>query len=280
MTDATIAANDTPRSAFSVLQRRATLVIVAVLLALAALSWWRTVGNAHDMSGMVQGFAQVGRDMPFDMSVGLFMGMWVAMMVAMMFPTIAPIVLLHRMVVRRRGEGALPTVAFGAGYLVIWSLVGLVPLAALLEFRHVAEGSTWLTRAGGVVLVAAGLYQFTGWKSACLKACRSPLSFLMTHDFGTGPGGAFRTGVSHGLYCLGCCWALMAVLFVVGLMNLAWMAGIAIVFLAEKNWRRGAGLTLVIGVAVTALGVAVLAHPALLSTVSGSAGASMPGPMG
>src|SRR5205823_2441919 len=213
-----------------------------VLIALAAVSWWRTVGNSADMKSMVQGIAQVGREMPFDMSASLFLGMWVAMMVAMMFPTIAPIVLLHRAVVRRRGEGAVPTVAFGLGYLVVWTVIGFIPLGILVGFRHVANESTWVGRAGGAVLLIAGLYQFTGWKAACLKACRSPLSFLMTHDFGSGPRRAFRVGVSHGAYCLGCCWALMAVLFVVGLMNLAWMAGIAIIFLAEKNWHRGVGL--------------------------------------
>src|SRR5947208_1520452 len=90
----------------------------------------------------------------------------------------------------------------------------------------------------------------------------------MTHDFGSGLRGAYREGVSHGLYCLGCCWALMAVLFVVGLMNLAWMAGVAIVFLAEKNWRRGVGLTYIVGAAIAFLGIAVMVHPALLTTVA------------
>jgi predicted metal-binding membrane protein len=272
---------DTPRSAFGVLQRRFTVAIVGALLLLAALSWWNTVGQSHDMSSMVQGIAQVGRDMPFDMSVGLFMTMWVAMMVAMMFPTIAPVVLLHRLVVKRRGEGTVPTVAFVGGYLLVWAAIGLIPLAALVGFRHVAHESAWVARAGGGVLVIAGLYQFTPWKTVCLKACRTPLSFLMTHDFGTGPTGAFRVGVSHGLYCLGCCWALMAVLFVVGLMNLAWMAGIAIVFLAEKNWRRGVGLTQIVGVGVLVLGLIVIAHPALLTTVShttSGGGSMMMGP--
>jgi len=268
MTDVLTPEVDTPRSAFGVLQRRFTVAIVGALVALAALSWWSTVGRAHGMSSMVQGIAQVGRDMPFDMSVGLFMTMWVAMMVAMMFPTIAPIVLLQRMVVKRRGGGVTPTVAFVGGYLIIWSVIGLIPLAALVGFRHVASESAWVARAGGGVLVIAGLYQFTPWKLTCLKACRSPLSFLMTHDFGSGPTGALRVGMSHGLYCLGCCWALMAVLFVVGLMNLAWMAGIAIVFLAEKNWRHGVGLTQIVGVGLIMLGLIVIVHPALLTTVA------------
>jgi predicted metal-binding membrane protein len=260
-------AEDTPRSAYSVLEWRATLATVAVLLTLAGLSWWHTLGNVRDMSSMVQGFAHVGTAMPFDMSVAVFMAMWVTMMVAMMFPTIAPIVLLHRMVMRRRGAGVAPTAAFASGYLAIWVAVGFVPLAMLVGFRHVADGSTWVPRAGGIVLVLAGLYQFTRWKDACLRACRTPLSFLMTHDFGAGPAGAFRVGVSHGLYCLGCCWALMAVLFVVGLMNLAWMAAIAVVFLAEKNWRHGVGLTKLAGAAVVGFGVVVLVHPSLLDSV-------------
>jgi predicted metal-binding membrane protein len=259
---------DTPRLAYRALERRATLTTVGILLALAALAWWSTLGNAHDMAGMVQGFAHVGVAMPFDMSTALFMSMWITMMVAMMFPTIAPIVLLHRMVVRRRGQGALPTVAFAGGYLVVWAAVGLVPLAVLVGFRQVSDGSSWVDRAGAAVLLVAGAYQFTRWKETCLRACRTPLTFLATHDFGSGAWGAFRAGVSHGLYCLGCCWALMAVLFVVGLMNLAWMAAIAVVFLAEKNWRHGVVLTKVVGVALLAFGLVVLAHPSVLSSVT------------
>lgn len=262
------AASDTPRAAYGVLERRATLATVGVLVGLAALSWWSTVDRSDDMSSMVQGLADVGRAMPFDMGAAVFLSMWVTMMVAMMFPTIAPIVLLHRMVVRRRGEGVTSTVAFGAGYLVVWSLVGLVPLAVLVAFRDVADGATWAPRAAGIVLLAAGAYQFTAWKETCLRACRTPLNFLMTHDFGGGAVGAMRVGLAHGLFCVGCCWALMAVLFVVGLMNLAWMAAIAVVFLAEKHWRHGVALTKVAGVAVLCFGIAVLVDPSLVTPTS------------
>jgi predicted metal-binding membrane protein len=224
---------------------------------------------------MLTGLADVRSGMPFDMTAPVFLAMWTTMMVAMMFPTIAPIVLLHRLVVRRRGEGALPTVGFTGGYLIVWTIVGLIPLAALVGFRSVADDAAWVGRAGGAVLVLAGVYQFTRWKETCQRACRSPLTFLATHDFGRGPVGALRTGMSHGLYCLGCCWALMAVLFVVGLMNLAWMAAIAAVFLAEKHWRRGAALTKVVGTAVATLGVAVLVHPTLLGWVAPMHGAAM-----
>jgi predicted metal-binding membrane protein len=259
---------DTPRSAYRVLERRATLATVAVLLALAGVAWWSTVSNARDMASMAQGFTHVGGMMPFDVSAGVFLAMWTTMMVAMMFPTIAPIVLLHRLVVRRRLQGPWPTVAFVSGYLTVWTAAGVLPLSVLVGFRHVAQGSVWVDRAGGAVLVLAGVYQFTRWKQACQRACRTPLTFLATHNFGSGSLGAFRTGASHGIYCLGCCWALMAVLFVVGLMNLTWMAVIAAIFLAEKNWRHGVGLTKVVGTGVVAFGVAVLVSPSLLGSVA------------
>jgi predicted metal-binding membrane protein len=271
---ASTATGDTPRSAYRVLELRATLLTVAVLLGFAAAAWWMTLGNAREMSSMVQGFASVGGAMPFDIGAVVFLGMWTTMTVAMMFPTVAPIVLLHRMVLRRRGEGPALTVAFVAGYLLIWTVSGAVPLAVLVGFRHLSQDSTWIVRAGGVVLVLAGAYQFTRWKETCARACRSPLTFLATHNFGSGPLGVLRTGLSHGLYCLGCCWALMAVLLVVGLMNLTWMAGIAVIFLAEKHWRRGAVLASAVGVVLVCLGLGVLAHPPLLAAVATAPAAS------
>ena len=253
---------------------RGTLVgTVAVLLGLAAVSWWLTVDHARSMSAMVGGLADVGRAMPFDMSAALFMSMWITMMVAMMFPTVAPIVALHRMVMRRRGAGLARTIVFGLGYLAVWASLGVVPLLLLYGFRSVTEPSAGIGRVAGAVLILAGAYQFSRWKDTCLRACRSPLTFLATHDFGAGIAGAFRVGVAHGLYCAGCCWALMGVLFVVGLMNLTWMAVIAAIFLAEKTWRHGVALTKVVGVAVLLLGLTEVVRPSLvseLSTVSGS----------
>ena len=277
MTDVALprAGPDTPRTAYRVLERRATLATVALLFALAGLAWWETVHRSAGMSSMVQGFTHVGTAMPFDMSAPTFLGMWTAMMVAMMFPTVAPIVLLHRLVVRRRQQSSWRTTVFGLGYIAVWAAVGLVPLGVLLGFRHASDGSTWVLRGGGAVLVLAGAYQFTRWKDVCQRACRSPLTFLATHDFGRGVLGTFRTGVSHGLYCFGCCWALMAVLFVVGLMNLAWMAGITAVFIAEKNWKYGARLTKFVGTGVALFGLVVLAHPSLLDSVAPLAGQQM-----
>ncbi len=269
---------DTPRSAMSLLSRNVTLTIVGVLVGLAAVAWWSTVRQANSMSDMVSGLGQVGARAPNDMAIPIFLGMWVAMMVAMMFPTVAPIVLAHRMVVRKRGEGSAPTAAFILGYLVVWSLIGLIPLAGFLGFRNLAADaadSRWLPTVAGAIMVVAGAYQFTRWKATCLRACRSPMSFLMTHDFGGGTRSALKAGVSHGAYCLGCCWALMAVLVVVGLMNLVWMAGIALIFLAEKNWKHGIGVTKLIGSGLVALGIAVIISPGILPNISGATGEIM-----
>jgi predicted metal-binding membrane protein len=259
---------DTPRATMSLLDRRVTAATVGALVVLAAVAWFGTVRQARGMADMVTGLGQVGGRMANDMGPPVFFAMWVTMMVAMMFPTIAPFVLAHRMVVRKRDGSWWQTGAFVGGYLFVWSAIGVVPLGAFLGFRNLAMGADWVRPVSGAVLVVAGLYQFTPWKAVCLKHCRSPLTFLLTHDFGTGSAGAFRAGISHGAYCLGCCWALMAVLVVVGLMNLVWMAAIALIFLAEKNWRRGAGLTKMVGASLAVVGVVVIAYPSLLSVLS------------
>ncbi len=263
---------DTPRRAMSLLERRVTIGTVTGLLLLAALAWYLTARQALQMSGMVTGLGQVGTRMPNQVSAPLFMAMWLTMMVAMMFPTIAPMVLAHRMVVRKRGDGYLSTGAFVGGYLSIWTLIGVVPLAAFLAFRSLGVevgDSLWVRLLSGAVIVTAGVYQFTPWKQTCLKACRTPLNFIMTHNFGAGAVGALRAGMSHGAFCLGCCWALMAVLVVVGLMNLVWMALLTLIFLAEKNWRHGRALNRVVGPALVVLGIAVVLVPELLPWISG-----------
>jgi predicted metal-binding membrane protein len=239
----------------------ATAIVTALLLC-AAAAWLLTVQQAASMAGM-GGMAMLG--------AGLFLVTWVLMMVAMMFPTIAPMVLTHASIVRSRGEGTVPTLAFVFGYLVVWTAAGLVPLAIiqLLGSSLAAPVSAWMPRIAGAVVLVAGIYQFTPLKNVCLKACRSPLGFMLTHDFGGGSPAAARAGSSHGLYCLGCCWALMSVLAVLGLMNLAWMAVFAVVFFFEKNWRHGVTLSRISGVACVILGLAVIAQPAVLHLVGG-----------
>lgn len=265
-------APDTPRAAYGRLPLPVTVGVVAWLTALAVVAWLVTVRHAGSMGAMVSGLGQVGGRAPNDMAVPVLLAMWLGMMVAMMFPAVAPVVLAHRLVTRKRGEGAASTMAFVAGYISVWTLIGVVPLAAFLGFRGVAAdpGARWLGVVAGAVLVAVGAYQFTDWKALCLRACRTPLTFVLGHDFGGGTPSAFRAGVSHGAWCVGCCSALMAVLLVVGLMNLAWMGALAVVFLAEKHWRHAVGLTQVVGAAMIVLGLAVMVRPSLLPTISGS----------
>ncbi|MPZ87567.1 MAG: DUF2182 domain-containing protein [Nitriliruptorales bacterium] len=260
-------------STLSLFPRGVTLVVVGSLLSLATVAWVLSVRQAASMADMVSGLAHIGTRMPSGTTIPVFLGMWLAMMVAMMLPTVAPMVLAHRMVAKRRAEGEFPTVAFVLGYLAVWSAIGVVPLLACLGFRSLsagAAGSRWLPTLAGGILAVAGLHQFSRWKTLCLRTCRSPIGFVLSHDFGGGASSALRAGVSHGAYCLGCCWALMAVLVVVGLMNLVWMAGLALVFLAEKNWEHGVGLTRLVGTGFVILGMAVIVRPDLLRAVAGA----------
>jgi predicted metal-binding membrane protein len=264
-----IAQHEQPGAAWRLLDPRSTAAVAVPLVALGLVGWYLTVRQARDMSGMITGLGQVGTHMPNDMAVPAFMVMWLWMMVAMMPPAIGPVVLAQRMVVRARGEGALVSAALVAAYLGVWLLAGLVPLLAFLGFRNLPmEASPWPPITVGAVLLIAGAYQFTPWKRTCLHACRSPLAFVTRHDAKPGAGAALRAGAAYGSYCVGSCSAMMAVLVVVGLMNLVWMAAIAFVFLAEKNWRAGVVLTRVAGAGVAALGVAVAIMPSVLPAIS------------
>ena len=221
----------------------------------AAAAWLVTFRQAGAMG--TGGMAMLG--------AGMYLVTWLVMMVAMMFPSIAPITLAFAAFTRSRGDGYLPTGLFVLGYLAVWTAVGLIPLAVLLAVDQFwMTPPSWLPRVGAAVIILAGVYQFTPLKNTCLSACRSPLGFVMTHDFGGGLPAALRAGASHGTYCLGCCWALMAVLAVIGLMNIAWMAFIAAVFFVEKNVRRGEMLPRAVGLACIAGGVVVMLSPSLL----------------
>jgi predicted metal-binding membrane protein len=244
-----------PLTRVAPLPRPVSATIVAALLVCAAVAWLFTISQANAMG--MGGMAVLG--------AGLFLITWLVMMVAMMFPSVAPMTLAFASVTRSRGEGVLPTAAFVLGYLMVWTAAGLVPLGVLQAVNQIwMSAPLWLPRAGGVVIILAGVYQFTPLKDTCLRACRSPLGFILSHNWGGGPASAVRAGASHGLYCLGCCWALMAVLAVLGLMNIAWMAVIAAVFFIEKNVRRGELLPRVVGGACVAGGLAVIAWPVLL----------------
>lgn len=245
-------------SSAGALPRRAATAIIAAILGCAAAAWLVTAQQAASMAAM-GGMAIVGG--------GLFLVTWVVMMVAMMFPAFAPMVLTHAGVLRLRGEGPIGTVALVVGYLVVWTAAGLVLLGVmqLLGSSIAAPVDGRLPRLGGAIVVLAGIYQLTPLNNACLGACRSPLGFILSHDFGVGTSAAARTGLLHGLQCVGSCGALMAVLAVLGLMNLPWMAVFTVVFFLEKTWRHGLGLSRVAGAACVILGLTVIIRPDVLN---------------
>jgi predicted metal-binding membrane protein len=231
--------------------RRDRLIVIACLAAISALSWLYLVGMALDMGDMSMGDADSSamaaseammamRAQPWDLAYFLAMFvMWAIMMVGMMIPSAAPMILLYARIQRKQGGQApyISTGLFTAGYLLIWTVFSL--LAAGLQWgltelslldAMMTGTSAWF--AGGLFL-AAGLYQLSPLKHACLKHCQSPLHFI-SHHWRKGTLGPLRMGVEHGAYCLGCCWVVMALLFTLGVMNLLWVAVIAVFVLLEK----------------------------------------------
>lgn len=198
-------------------------------------------------------------------SVLLLFLMWAVMMVAMMVPSAAPMILAFLTVNQRRRTTARPLVPVGIfllGYLAVWTAYSAV--AALAQWRLHGAALLSSTMAAtspvlsGGLLIAAGVFQWTPLKRACLKGCRSPLSFLMS-EWRDGTAGALVMGLRHGAYCVGCCWVLMALLFVAGVMNLLWVAVIALFVMAEKILARGELLGHVAGIALVTAGIALMA---------------------
>ena len=246
--------------------RAGQLLILAILLALAATAWLATDLR---MAGMDAG---PGADPG---AFAFYVSTWVVMMAAMMLPSIAPMVLTHWKLGRRAQGSGAGTALFVAGYLAVWTASGLLAYAALKGGRSVAGG--WLGWRHGGRWVAAGLlagaalYEFTPWKKACLTRCRSPLGFLVTRWRG-GRAGAFRMGLEHGAWCLGCCWALMVVLFALGGMSITWMIVVTVLIAAEKLLpRRRPGIALVsVVLGALAIGVAVAPGDVPGLTIPGS----------
>jgi predicted metal-binding membrane protein len=228
--------------------------IAAVLLGVALLSWIVTFNRMRGMD------AGPGTDLG---GLGWFLGIWVTMMAAMMLPSVAPMVLAYARVGRARPTSA-PTAVFVAAYFAAWTAYGVAAygvfrLVDALDMGALAWDGAGPYVAGGAI-VAAGLYQLTPLKDVCLRHCRSPIHFL-AHDWRDGARGAFRMGFTHGLYCVGCCWGLMLVLFTLGVMSLFWMAVIAGVIFAEKVLPWGERLSRVIGVVFVALGLWIAIAP-------------------
>ena len=217
----------------------------ALLLAVL-LSWAWIVPMALDMYGAMSGPSAWMMTTNWDAQhLALLFAMWAVMMVGMMLPSAAPTLLLYAAVARKSGgeSVALRVYAFGAGYLAVWtffSVLATVLQRVLAEALVLSPMMELQSRAwAGGLLVLAGVYQFTAAKRACLTVCRSPVEFVTRH-WKPGRRGAFRMGIGHGLYCLGCCWALMLLLFVGGVMNLWVIAAITLFVLLEKAAPRGA----------------------------------------
>jgi predicted metal-binding membrane protein len=217
------------------------------------------------MAGMSMSM-QLGAWSPGYFMIVLFM--WWAMMIAMMTPGAAPMILLHARATRHAQttgqlqHGVVPTAAFAGGYLMVWLAFSL--LAAVLQWALERSGlvsATMMasTSAGvsAAILVLAGVYQLSPLKHVCLRHCRAPAQFLSRH-WRPGALGALRMGLEHGAFCIGCCWVLMALLFVGGIMNVLWIAALAILVLLEKVAPRGAWLSRVTGVVLLAWGATTL----------------------
>jgi predicted metal-binding membrane protein len=247
-----------PRRRSGQLQRGQT-ALVGALIALALLAW---IVTDQRMVGME---SAPGMELG---SLGFYVTVWVVMMAAMMFPSVAPTVVMYERLReghRARGKGAPAdaTALFLAGYLLVWTTVGVVAYGLLeldrsLEIEALTweEAGRWIT---GGVIVAAATYQLTPLKEACLVRCRSPMMFL-AERWRNGRAGALRLGASHGAWCAGCCWALMAALFAVGVMSLGWMALIAAFIAGEKllPWPVAAKRTVAVVLLVLGLAVALV----------------------
>ncbi|MDP9277155.1 MAG: DUF2182 domain-containing protein [Actinomycetota bacterium] len=243
-----------PRTTFD--RSRATLI--GALLVLAVIGWTVTDERMHGMD------AGPGTDLG---TLGFFVTAWVVMMAAMMFPSIWPMVAMYTRVQqgkRERGKEvpAGATALFVGGYLVTWAAAGLVGYGIFEAARGISidafswdRGGPYL--AGGIIVVAA-VYQLTPLKDACLSKCRSPLGFLLT-AWRPGRLGAFRMGLEHGAWCLGCCWALMAALFALGVMSVGWMVFIAALIAIEKllPWKTFANRGVAVLLLVLGLSVAI-----------------------
>src|SRR6266851_3276302 len=218
---------------------RDRVVIWLGLAAVTALSWLYVYRQMGPMEGMAD-LAMPAAFVPWTAAdFALNMAIWWAMMPGMMLPSAAPMILTFATINRNkrgRGQPFVPTMVFTSGYLIAWGLFGIMATLADWELERAALISPLTGRLipilSAVVVIAAGIYQLTPLKSVCLTHCRSPFDFVLNH-WRDGTTGALWMGLEHGLYCLGCCWFLMALLFVAGIMSLLWMAAITVFILVE-----------------------------------------------
>ncbi|MFC4784291.1 DUF2182 domain-containing protein [Nocardioides sp. MAHUQ-72] len=246
---------------------RARLALVAGLFAVAALGWVWTV---HEMRGMDAGpWTGLG-------SLGWFLGVWVVMMAAMMFPSVAPTIALYTRVTRESSPTA-PWL-FAGGYLLAWAAAGLVAytvgVVAVAAFGDVLAWDRAGQEIAAATLLVAAFYEVTPLKDVCLARCRSPLGSFLGSWRG-GPTGALRMGVRNGAWCVGCCWALMASLFALGVMSVSWMALVAGIIAVEKTLPLRHGLTYGVAALLLGLGVLLLVAPGALPGLTIPSGQTM-----
>jgi predicted metal-binding membrane protein len=239
-----------------------------VVPAAGATAWGAVlVAAISGKAGFVEHDALFALGAPTWAVLVLFLVVWQAMVAAMMLPSSLPMVRHFGQVAIRQGRPPSAVLAFVAGYFVVWTLFGAVAIAGDGVVHRLAEAVDWVERhpwiVTGTVLLVAGAFQFSALKDKCLTECRAPAAFLV-HQFLRGLHGSFRLGVTHGWYCLGCCWPLMLLMFAAGVANLLWMAALTAVMVYEKVGRAGRRLTPVSGIVLLVWGVLVLAHPAWL----------------
>ena len=244
--------------------RRERVLVVAGLLAVIGLAWGYLLagaGTMEDMGGMLMPMSSG----PWNLSHGITMfAMWAVMMAAMMLPSAAPMILLYASIARgrvARGEQVAGAGVFAAGYLSVWTAFSLAAVALQFVLERAALLSPMMEASSialaGMILMGAGIYQLTPLKQACLRHCRSPLEFVLT-QWREGRHGAHVMGLHHGAYCVGCCWVLMGLLFVGGVMNLAWIAGLAAYVLVEKLAPAGHWIGRLAGIGLIGWGLATL----------------------
>jgi predicted metal-binding membrane protein len=245
--------------------RRDRVVVVFALLGVIVLAWGYMLLGAGMSVGEMSSMAMARHEPTWTPSyAGVVLAMWTVMMVAMMLPSAAPMILLYGTIAKRRELKGDPTVGTGVfclGYITVWIGFSLAAVALQVELDRAQLLSpmmsvTSISVAGGV-LIAAGIYQWTPLKQACLRRCRSPLEFLMT-EWREGQVGALIMGLRHGLYCLGCCWMLMLLLFVGGIMNIGWIAALAALVLMEKVFPAGYWISRITGLLLVIWGGAIL----------------------
>lgn len=248
---------------------RDRIVILTCVVLITVMAWAYLVHLSRQMSVSMEYDRQMAAmgmsmDKPWTMADALFtFAMWTVMMIGMMAVTATPMLLLFARTHSGQGERTpLEVLMFGLGYLALWTGFSAFATLAQWALHEAAMLSPAMKmsspRLAGVVLLAAGLYQLTPWKGRCLTHCRSPLGFLMT-SWRDGKLGAMRMGLGHGAYCLGCCWALMCMLFAVGIMNLAWVAILTVLVLLEKIGPAGTALARIAGAGMIARGIFLIA---------------------